>query len=106
MGGICQQGWANQSGYVYENEGCYYLWNHGGLNHKKRLPLLHWAGISEGPTMPERSWFLQYRYGRNGIAPRIAVWLKDVMKYPCTKAWEGVRSQRHINQLYHSVSAW
>lgn len=104
IGGICQQGWANQPGYVYEQDEKYFLWNHGGLEHKKRLVLLHWAGLSEGPTMPERSWFLRYRYEQEGMIPRATAQLNDFVAYPWRKGWERLRSQRHVNQLYHAIS--
>jgi hypothetical protein len=103
IGGICQQGWANQPGYVYEQNDDYYLWNHGGLNHRKRLLLLHWAGISSGATMPERQWFLWSRYRRSAKLSRLWARVKDVASYPFLKAYNAIRSQRQINQLYHTL---
>ncbi len=102
MGGICQQGWANQPGSVYEQDQRYYLWNYGGLDHKKQLFLLHWAGISEGPTMPERKWFLRFRYDRASLLRRVREKGRTVFQYPILKTWRLLRSQRHLNQLYHT----
>ncbi len=103
MGGICQQGWANQPGSVYEEDGDYYLWNYGGLDHKKRLALLHWAGISEGPTMPERKWFLRFRYDRSSLLRRVGARVRTLVRYSFLRSWEALRSQRHLNQSYHAI---
>jgi len=103
MGGICQQGWANQPGSVYEQDGSYYLWNYGGLNHKKRLFLLHWAGISENSSMPERSWFVRFRYNRSSSWRYMQARTRDFSVYPFQRGGEILKSQRHANQLYHLV---
>ena len=102
MGGICQQGWANQPGSVYKQDGAYYLWSYGGLDHKKRLVLLHWAGISERPTMPGRKWFMRFRYDRASIFRRARAKASTFIQYPFLKVRESLRAQRHLNQLYHS----
>ncbi|WP_233993787.1 hypothetical protein, partial [Salinibacter altiplanensis] len=80
MGNICQQGWANQPGSVYERDGGYYLWNYGGLDHKKCLVLLHWAGISEGPTMPEGSYFYEFLLKRRTATGKVSKHLSLALK--------------------------
>ncbi len=104
MGGICQQAWANQTGSVYEQDGAYYLWSYGKLNHKKRLVLLHWAGISEGPTMPERKWFSRWRYARSTTFHQLSSWMVNMIGYPVAVARDRVKSQRNINQYYHKLN--
>jgi hypothetical protein len=41
IGGICQDGWARKQGEIYQQDGKYFLWDYGGLEHKKQLFLLH-----------------------------------------------------------------
>ena len=103
MGSISQQGWANQPGSVYKQDGSYYLWNYGGLNHSERIVLLHWAGIPKASTMPERSLFVRFRYSRSSFLHYLRVRTQDFSGYPFRRGWEVLKSQRHVNQLYHSV---
>ena len=103
MGTICQEGWANQPGSVYEQNGGYYLWNYGGLNHKKRLFLLHWAGISRTSTMPERDLFVHFQHGQSFSLRYLRARVRDFGVYPIRKGWEALRAHRHVNQLYHSI---
>lgn len=50
-GGLCHQGWAGQRGTPYQdNSGDWRLWDYGGLEHRRKLMLLHWAGY------PLESW--------------------------------------------------
>lgn len=100
MGGICQQGWARQPGHVYECEGVYRRWYHGGLDHKKRVVLLHWAGIKIGPAMGERSLFVTFWLATDsllyGLYKRT---ISDLSRYP-DMFFEKVRKVRYINNAY------
>ncbi len=45
LGNLVGTSWARQSGYPYRDAaGAWRLWDHGGLDHRKRLMLMHWAG--------------------------------------------------------------
>lgn len=53
LGGYAQQAWAGQRGRVYQKGGHYYWWDYGGLEHKKKVMLLHWAGYRWNDAMPQ-----------------------------------------------------
>jgi hypothetical protein len=101
LGDICQQGWANQPGHVYEEDNTYRLWNCGGLDHTEQVILIHWAGISNRRIIPERRWYLKYRYLRSSqITYLLASIIMFVVSLPDVLLRK-IRQQRHINQLYH-----
>jgi hypothetical protein len=102
MGNISHNGWVNQQGYVYTEDEKYYIWNFGGLNHKKRLALIHWAGIPRGASMPERGTFLRYRHERSSLFHYLRARGRDLITYPLAKGAQKLRSQRHLNQAYHT----
>jgi len=52
IGGYCHDGWARKKGKIYKNKGEYFLWDFGGLDHKKKLILLHWAGYKWTDALP------------------------------------------------------
>lgn len=91
FGDYIHQGWAGQSGKVYKKQNHFYLWDYGGLDHKKKLLLLHWAGFQWEDNLPHGK-LLNY-YSRpsittllkrtiNGIKKRIKSWwwLRKLMK--------------------------
>lgn len=96
LGGYCHSGWARQSGRVYEENGKYYLWDHGGLDHKKQLFVMHWGGVKLSPVMPERLLFLKY-YGKINWASSV----KDLLQYPRHYIYQLIRKSRVINSTYH-----
>lgn len=53
LGGYVHQSWAGQRGRVYKKGNEYYLWDYGGLDHKKRIMLLHWAGYAWEDSIPQ-----------------------------------------------------
>lgn len=53
LGGYIHQGWAGQRGKVYQKQQNYYLWDYGGLDHKKKILLLHWAGYHWNDHLPQ-----------------------------------------------------
>lgn len=95
MGDIVSQGWAGQRGRAYQDEkGVWRWWDFGGLEHKKRLLLLHWAGFSLA------SWIPQHRMLRRfGVTSRISSLMLLSFQLPLHK----LRSTRLINQLYHKL---
>jgi hypothetical protein len=92
LGGYCHQGWAGQQGKVYEENGQYYLWDYGGLDHKKRLFLLHWAGIERNLIMPKKKVFTNFSSSSLSFMLTFKSYLRYPMKY------------KFVNQLYHNIS--
>lgn len=60
LGGVVSRGWARQRGRLYREGADWRLWDHGGLDHNKRLILLHWAGYRRLESIPHYSLFLRY----------------------------------------------
>ena len=103
IGDICQNAWARQSGNIYRSGDAYRLWDYGGLDHKKQVMLLHWAGYKLSATMPHRDlfdlYFLQYR----------STWQRSVSvvgnraKYLAEACISIPRENRIFNSLYHHL---
>lgn len=53
LGGYVHQGWAGQRGMIYQKNKNFYLWDYGGLDHKKKVLLLHWAGYHWNENLPQ-----------------------------------------------------
>ncbi|WP_066377208.1 hypothetical protein [Anabaena sp. CA = ATCC 33047] len=103
IGGICQNGWARLSGKIYSKEGKYYLWDYGGLDHKKRVILLHWAGIPLNLIMPESSLFKKYRFIKSSwIYSSLYDWQYSIIQ-PILFIKEGLRRNRFVNSFYHKI---
>lgn len=102
-GDMCQDGWARQPGYVYRAADCYRRWDFGGLNHKKRVPLLHWAGIKLSPAMPEAELFYSFRDAEFGWFKRSCRRLGRILQRPILKLFRGLRANRWINETYHRL---
>jgi hypothetical protein len=56
LGNYIQQGWAGQSGKLYKDGQFFYWWDYGGLEHKKKVLLLHWAGFGWTDALPQEKW--------------------------------------------------
>lgn len=100
VGGICQSSWARQPGKIYRNNNQYYLWDYGGLEHKKQLLLIHWAGYSHTKIMPKKfifnKFFLLDRSNTTALkfyTVELLVHFKKIFLY--------FRKNRWINQIYH-----
>lgn len=53
LGETVSSGWARQPGKPYQDEvGVWRMWDHGGLEHKKKLLLMHWAGFGASDPLP------------------------------------------------------
>ncbi|MBW4612828.1 MAG: hypothetical protein KME21_06015 [Desmonostoc vinosum HA7617-LM4] len=103
LGGICQNGWAKQPGKIYQKDEKYYLWDYGGSDHKKRLILLHWAGISFNSIMPERSLFKKYRLLKSSwLSSAFYDWKNNLLR-PINFLKETVRRNRLVNTFYHKI---
>lgn len=94
---FCHCAWAGQGGHIYIDSSLQYrLWNYGGLDHKKRLFLLHWAGYPLSPIMPESALFL--KFSDYSFVKKIIFRFKVVFLLP-----QLLIRNRHINQLYHRL---
>lgn len=105
MGDICPDGWARQPGQIYRQNGRHYLWDHGGLSHRRRVVLIHWAGIGNQPTMPRRRLFLKYRDRRAPWLQKAKAKLIDSVRWPFYWCADHLRDNRWINQTYHRYIA-
>ncbi|MFM2063180.1 MAG: hypothetical protein RLZZ507_2850 [Cyanobacteriota bacterium] len=104
LGGICQNGWARQSGNIYQENGKYYLWDYGGLDHKKQVILLHWAGYSLNKPIPNK--FLLYRYlFINREINIVFSFIKTLCNHTVKIPLASIRSHRIINTLFHSIKS-
>ena len=102
-GGLTNSTWARNCPEVYRDaKGTWRIWDFGRLQHGRRLPFMHWAGIALGPSMPH------FRLFQNVQRP---------LGWPLLSAWSmacglpghalnAFRSRRFFNQLYHRFRAW
>ncbi len=100
---FCGSTWVRQPGYVYCDNGVFYRWDHGGLDHKKVVHSLHWAGIKLSPAMPEAKWFYHFRDHDASFVSKVA---KKILRVPTCighKLVEAARTQRQLNQIWHSI---
>jgi hypothetical protein len=103
MGGICQNSWARQPGKIYQSESDYRLWDHGGLEHKKQVILLHWAGYKLTTTMPHRQLFDRYFLQDLSMLQRSIVNAGNLYKYPIEFCLNIPRKNKTLNRLYQKV---
>ncbi|WP_375471066.1 hypothetical protein, partial [uncultured Nostoc sp.] len=101
IGGICQNGWARQSGSIFENNGKYFLWSYGSLDHKKQVIILHWAGYKLNSLMPSRNLFDKFYLKRQPILKYYISYLYTILDYSWRNPWEILRKNRSINSTYH-----
>ena len=99
LGGICQNAWARQSGTIYQENGKYYLWDYGGLEHKKHIFLLHWAGYQLSDPIPHRGLLLSFRYPHKWLEQILGL-LELITLIPKFIARFLIR-QRKVNKSYH-----
>lgn len=103
IGGICQNAWARQPGKIYRQDGKYYIWDYGGLDHKKQLILMHWAGYKWKELFPHKNLLISFK--ENSDIPLIK--LLKIFKL-CFFGFYGhvlktAISIRLINNLYHTL---
>lgn len=101
MGGICQNGWARQSGNIYRDNGKYYLWDYGGLDHKKQVILVHWAGYQWGRILPHRWLLLSFIY-KNPLSLLLNYLFWQIYLVP-KFLMMSILSQKDVNSIYHFV---
>ena len=104
MGGICQNAWARQTGQIYQQHGKYYLWDYGGLDHKKQVILVHWAGYQWQDLLPQRKLLLMFciKYNKYFILQmHYILWLIFLIPNFLMKS---IISHKNINLMYHGIT--
>lgn len=102
IGGICQDGWANHLKDLYKKNNHYFLWDYGGLNHKKKVILLHWAGYKLSPSMPYIHLFYRYQLQQKSVIQFVIKYVNWLPKYFLECVLKSLRTNRYINNYYHS----
>ena len=101
LGSICHNAWARQPGSLYRQHQRYYLWDYGGLDHKRQVLLIHWAGYSWQDSQLRKGLLLSYRWANLPwwlTYPKILVILAISLIRSLPKR---LVSLRIINSLYH-----
>jgi hypothetical protein len=103
IGDICQNAWARQPGTIYQAGESYRLWDYGGLEHKKQVILLHWAGYKLNAMMPHRNLFDRYFLQDRPSLQRSLDRAKTRAKYLLESCISIPRKNRIINSFYHQL---
>ncbi|WP_099237316.1 hypothetical protein [Synechococcus sp. BDU 130192] len=103
LGGICQNSWARQSGYIYKSQNSYFVWDYGGLDHKKRVLIIHWAGFSLNAIMPQRKFFNKFFLPSKPKASIPLLQITDLAKFSLIRPFFVLKRSRIINGLYHRI---
>ena len=100
LGGICQSGWARQSGHIYQEDGKFYRWDYGGADHKKQAILIHWAGYQWSDFFPNKLLLVTFSGHSNypSILLKYVVFLSKRLPVLLIKS---LISQKHFNNFYH-----
>ncbi|MDJ0696293.1 hypothetical protein [Mastigocoleus sp. MO_188.B34] len=101
IGGICQNAWARQPGNIYQQDGKYYIWDYGGLDHKKQLIILHWAGFKLNPLMPHKFLFYSYLLKNKSVVKWLLISILFRVYYLLIVPFKTLRENRMLNNLYH-----
>lgn len=90
--------WANDSGSIYRShDGAWRRWDFGGLQHKRELLFLHWAGIRLHPAMPHYFLHRRFRFGRVSLRRRVT----DAVLCQTGRWFKRIRGNRLLNTMYH-----
>jgi hypothetical protein len=103
LGGICRTSWARQSGTIYKDNGRYYLWDYGGLDHKKQLLIIHWAGCRLSARMPQKSLFNTFFAQSKAYPSKFTLQCKDWLEFLYKTPIESLVQNRHLNIFYHHL---
>lgn len=104
LGHLCQSSWANHARKLYKKNNVYYLWDYGGLDHKKQLVLLHWAGQNRYELMSQKKIFMNYFLLHESLMGKILSNIKELVYWP-RQLFEIIRRSRVINNFYHSLNS-
>jgi hypothetical protein len=97
---VSPNGWAWFGG-VYRSGQTYRRWDHGGLDHNKRILLMHWAGLRLNAIMPYPGIFLRFRLRPENVLTRLRWRAKWAVQYPFLKVVDVLRRSRWLNVAYH-----
>lgn len=103
---ICQNGWARQSGHLYKHNNNYYLWDYGGLDHKKQFILVHWAGFRLNILTPN-IWLLQrflHDHKENNFSFISIKFIFVLIKSMPRMYIASLKQNRIVNMLYHCIN--
>lgn len=101
IGGICHTSWARQTGHVYTENEHYYLWDYGGLDHKKRFMLMHWAGYPLQSALPNRAMLYKFRYQNAPFFHKLFGSLIASAMAVSNTVKASIKANRIVNQTYH-----
>lgn len=91
--------WANDRGSIYQDEeGVWRKWDFGGLQHRKRMMFLHWAGIHLTPSMPQFHIHRRFRPSQPCVTQRA----KEVVQAVGGSVFRILRSNRRLNTTFHA----
>jgi len=102
IGGICQNGWANQPGNIFRDSDKYFLWSYGSLDHRKQVILLHWAGYKLNSLIPHINLFCSFYLKKQSILKRGIVYLYNILDYLWRRPFEVLRRNSLLNKIYHN----
>jgi len=99
---LARMTWSRQPG-LYRYKQSYFIWEHGGLEHNKQMPVINWAGTKLSPAMPYAAIFLCFALKRQPLAKRLLTKLWWRLQYPPLKMLDMLRRSRWLNTGYHLV---
>jgi hypothetical protein len=105
IGGICQNSWARQSGKIYQSDSKYYLWDYGGLDHKKQVILIHWAGYKLTDFLPCQYLLISFSKKHTTLFPLFCYYIVVFLLKMPRILTKNLISRRNINSLYHSLKS-
>lgn len=92
--------WANDRGSIYEDAaGVWRKWDFGGLQHRRQMLFLHWAGIRLHPAMPQFRLYRRFRRPRRGPLGL----LSESVSMAAGTIAHALRSNRLLNTAYHRI---
>jgi hypothetical protein len=101
IGGISKNGWARQSGKIYCKDKKYYWWDYGGLDHKKQIFILHWAGYKLTALMPNKYLFYRFLFMHKSMIYRLFFWIKIELKLLLLLPVYSIKNHRQANFFCH-----
>lgn len=103
MGNSCQTSWARRTGSIYCESGKYYTWDYGGLDHKRQILLLHWAGIKLSPAMIHCSLFNSFKGSPQKLPAILFDNFLESISCLFLRAFQKFRQNIHVNRFYHQT---
>jgi hypothetical protein len=96
---LAHSAWANDRGSIYEDaDRVWRKWDFGGLQHRRQMLFLHWAGIRLHPAMPHFSVYRRFFQPRGPLGM-----LADSVSMATGTIGYWLRSNRWLNTGYHRL---